>query len=174
MNWQAVSAVAEVVGVVAIVVSLIYLAIQIRQNTKVARAATRQAISDSTENLGSDLLNNREIAEILVRDINGDPLSAVESLRLQARCYRDMQHWENIFYQYNEGLVSADQWAGFRKNLVALLDINAYREYWEHEASHYSKAFQAEMSSVITESSAKAADSTIVSRFQRSTSAKTS
>lgn len=166
MIWEAISAIAEVVGVIAIVVSLIYLAVQIRQNTKVARAATRQAIADSTENLGSDILNNGEIAEIFVRHINGEDLSAVENLRLQARCFRDMQHWENIFYQFNEGLVSPDQWSGFRKNLVALLGINAYREYWEHEASHYSDQFQAEMSSIIDESRTNAADSTIVSRFQ--------
>lgn len=36
MNWEAVSALAEVFGVIAIIVSLIYLAIQIRQNTEQA------------------------------------------------------------------------------------------------------------------------------------------
>jgi hypothetical protein len=34
MNWEAISAVAEIVGVIAVVVSLGYVAIQIRQNTK--------------------------------------------------------------------------------------------------------------------------------------------
>ena len=169
MNWEAISAIAEVVGVIAVVVSLIYLSIQIRQNTKVAGAATRQAIADSTENLASDILNNGEIAEIFVRHINGEDLSAVESLRLEARCFRDMQHWENIYFQFSEGMVSQDQWSGFRKNLVALLGISAYRKYWEHEASHYSDQFQAEMSSIIYESNTNAADSTIVSRFQKST-----
>ena len=169
MNWEAVSAIAEVVGVIAIVVSLIYVSIQIRQNTKVARAATRQAIADSTENLGNDLLNNGEIAEIFVKHINGEELSAVESLRLQARCYRDMQHWENIYYQFDEGLVSPDQWLGFRKNLIALLGIAAYREYWDHEASHYSDNFRAEMTAIIDESNSASAKATIVSRFQKST-----
>ena len=169
MNWEAVSAIAEVVRVIAIVVSLIYVAVQIRQNTKVARAATRQAIADSTESLGSDLLNNREMAEIFVKHINGEDLSAVESLRLQARCYRDMQHWENIFYQFNEGLVSPEQWLGFRKNLAALMGIGAYREYWEHEASHYSDNFQAEMMAIISQFNSGSGDETITSRFQNST-----
>ena len=169
MNWEAISAIAEVVGVMAIVVSLIYVSIQIRQNTKVARAATRQAVADATENLGNDLLNNGDIAEILVKHINGAELSAVESLRLQARCYRDMQHWENIYYQFNEGLVSPDQWLGFRKNLIALLEITAYLEYWDHEASHYSDEFRKEMRAIIEESESGSGRATIASRFQKST-----
>ena len=168
MNWEAISAVAEVVGVIAIVVSLIYVSVQIRQNTKVARAATRQAIADSTESLTSDLISNGEIAEIFLKHINGEELSAVESFRLQARCYRDMQHWENIYYQHNEGLVSRDQWLGFRKNLIALLAIDAYREYWGHEANHYSGQFRAELESIIDESGTDNARASIVSRFRKS------
>ena len=34
MNWEAVSTIAEVIGAVAVVVSLVYLAVQIRQNTR--------------------------------------------------------------------------------------------------------------------------------------------
>ena len=34
MNWEAVGAIAETIGVIAILVSLVYVAIQIRQNTR--------------------------------------------------------------------------------------------------------------------------------------------
>lgn len=166
MNWDAISAIAEVVGVFAIVVSLIYVSVQIKQNTKFSRAATRQAIAESTENLGSDLIGNSEIAEIFVKHLSGKELSAVENLRLQARCYRDMQHWENIHYQFNEGLVSEDQWEGFRKNLASLLAIDAYREYWEHESFHYSDAFQAEISSLLEEPRTEEVSASLTARFR--------
>ena len=165
MNWEATSAVAEVIGVIAVVVSLVYLSVQIRQNTKVAKAATRQAIAESTEKLGDDLINNSDMAEIFVRHMSGGELSPVENLRLQARCYRDMQHWENIHYQFNQGLVSQDQWRGFQKNLVTLLAIDAYREYWEHESTHYSDAFQAEIASILDQSGGGEVSTSILSRF---------
>ena len=38
MNWDAVIAVAEIIGVMAVIASLIYVAMQIRQNTAIARA----------------------------------------------------------------------------------------------------------------------------------------
>jgi hypothetical protein len=39
MNWDSVGAVGEIVGALAVLITLIYLSVQIRQNTKVARSA---------------------------------------------------------------------------------------------------------------------------------------
>jgi hypothetical protein len=86
INWVAVSAIVEIVGVTAVVLSLAYLAVQIRQNSNLARAATRQAIAETTANLATDLIIDSEIADIFVRHINGEALSPVENLRMQARC----------------------------------------------------------------------------------------
>ena len=46
MNWDAVSAIAEIVGVVGVIVSLIYVAKQLKENTNVSRSQSRQSISE--------------------------------------------------------------------------------------------------------------------------------
>ena len=46
MNWDALSAIAESIGVVGVIVSLIYLAIQLKESTNVARSQSRQSISE--------------------------------------------------------------------------------------------------------------------------------
>ena len=46
MNWDAVGAVAELVGALGVLVTLIYLAMQIRQNTESMQAAAREAIAE--------------------------------------------------------------------------------------------------------------------------------
>ena len=44
MNWEATGAIGEVVGAAGVIASLMYLAVQIRQNTKsVRRASARQS-----------------------------------------------------------------------------------------------------------------------------------
>ncbi len=48
MNWDAISAIGEIVGAVAIVITLIYLAVQIQQNTKINSSAIRQSFYDYT------------------------------------------------------------------------------------------------------------------------------
>lgn len=42
MNWEIISAVSELVGAVAVIVSLIYLALQVKQNTRIMRAAAKR------------------------------------------------------------------------------------------------------------------------------------
>jgi hypothetical protein len=44
MNWDAIGAIAETLSAIAVVATLIYLALQIRQNTQVIGSSTRHAI----------------------------------------------------------------------------------------------------------------------------------
>ena len=44
MNWEALSAIGEIVGAGAVLITLIYLAVQMRQNTASVQASIRQAI----------------------------------------------------------------------------------------------------------------------------------
>ncbi len=48
MNWQAIGAIGELVGGIAVIGTLIYLASQIRQNTKMNASAIRQSFYDYT------------------------------------------------------------------------------------------------------------------------------
>jgi hypothetical protein len=166
MSWEAIGAISEIIGAIAVVASLVYLATQVRQSTKVARSATRQAIAESAQRLGQDLIDDTGMAEIFVRHISGEELSAVENIRLQARCYRDMRHWENIHYQMSEGLMSEEQWHGFRKNLQILFGIKAYREYWDHESGLYSESFRKEVEAVIDNPDNAANRARILERFK--------
>ena len=67
LSWDAIGAVGEVVGGVGVIVTLIYLAIQVRQNTK---ASEKQNLRDATEFLHScyrSVIEDQELADISVR-----------------------------------------------------------------------------------------------------------
>ena len=44
MNWEVVSAIAEVLGAAGVIITVIYLAVQIRQNTRFVQGATEQTL----------------------------------------------------------------------------------------------------------------------------------
>jgi len=131
----------EFLGAIAIVVTLVYLAAQIKQSTKVARSSTRQATAESMQGLTKDFLENREMAEIFVRHLRGEDLDAVDRLRMEGRCYRDMHVWEDIYYQLRERLLLSEEWSGFRKNLAALFAVDDFRTCWQAESSLYGEDF---------------------------------
>jgi hypothetical protein len=69
MNWQAISAVSGIIAAVAVVVSLIYLAIQIRDDAKASRAA---AVTDATAGIQAwyqELGSNPQTAKLFLHSI---------------------------------------------------------------------------------------------------------
>ena len=148
MNWQAIGAIGEILGAAGVIATLTYLAVQIRQNTKMARAATRQELAGQMQLLASDLVTVEGIARILQDHLEGKELAPTELLRLQARAYRDFRFCDNAFFQYSQGLLTDDEWRGLRENLKGILLIEAYSDYWSRERSVYSSAFQNEVASI--------------------------
>jgi len=55
MNWEAIGAVGEIIGAMAVVLSLIYLAIQVRQNSNMARAESRLRLVDTFREFSNSL-----------------------------------------------------------------------------------------------------------------------
>ena len=47
VNWEAISAIGQLVGAVAVVISLIYLASEVRRNTRAAQLAAMRSMSDA-------------------------------------------------------------------------------------------------------------------------------
>ena len=151
MNWEAIGAIGEILGAGGVIATLAYLAVQIRQNTKMARAATRQELAGQMQTLASDLVKVEGIADIFQKHIEGEELTPTELVRLQARAYRDFRFWDNALFQYTQGLLTDDEWRGLRENLKALVQLGAYRDYWFRERTLYSTAFQNEVASILDE-----------------------
>ena len=151
MTWEAISNIADIVGAVAVVVSLVYVARQINQNTQASRSSTRQAIADSALVAVSDLIADSGMAQLMTRDMAGEEFTPAESLRLAGRGYMVMRHWENIYYQYRTGMLLEDEWRGFRRNLTALLQLRHMQQYWARESEIYSDAFKEEVARIQAE-----------------------
>jgi len=151
MNWNAVGVVGEIVGAVAVVVSLIYLAKQIRQGTQVARSSMRHGITDSAMIGGRCLAENDDLAELLQRHIDGDDLQPHQYLRLQAFAYMTTRNWENIHFQYLSGMLTHHEWQAFRKNLKTLYQARMWKDYWSREQDIYTDAFRDEINQILGE-----------------------
>ena len=64
MSWEIVSTIAELIGALGVIASLIYLASQIRQSTKVARAETTKDLYLASRAAIMELAANDELAKI--------------------------------------------------------------------------------------------------------------
>jgi hypothetical protein len=151
MNWEAISAIGEIVGATAVVVSLVYVAAQIRENSRTTRSATRQAIADSVRAPAMIWAQNEDFSKVFQRHLDGEDLEAHQYLRLQGYCYVCFRNWENVHYQFRTGMLEDDEWRGFRLNLKALLQIPVFQDAWDREGEVYSQPFRKEVTALLDE-----------------------
>src|SRR5437868_12521968 len=64
INWDAISAISQLVGSLAVVLSVLYLAVQVHQSTRVARLATQDAAATALRDVTKPLMENAELERI--------------------------------------------------------------------------------------------------------------
>ena len=65
MNWEAIGAVGEILGAIAVLVTLIYLATQIKQHTLATRAVTNSAYAEAAREFNMAIANSPELARAM-------------------------------------------------------------------------------------------------------------
>lgn len=75
MNWEAIGTIAEVVGATAVVLSLIYVATQIKLNTAASRAQSINQINSQYGALMSHIAMNGDLAQIYRKATDGEELA---------------------------------------------------------------------------------------------------
>ncbi len=124
MDWVVAASIAEVVGAIAVVVSLIYLSIQIRAGTKATKAAAFQAVVQSEMDFASIVIENAGTWEKIVTDA---PLSEGEETRAAIVLYNlFMLDSERRFHQYNAGYLEAAAWEGRLRSLPLVVKFSIF------------------------------------------------
>ena len=124
MTLTDLGAMGEVVGALAVVASLVYLAAQIRQNTQAMAETRRLALAQTYQIRASALqemlvhaAESERLAPIIIKLTTlGYPkdLASLEALTPEERGrFRQWQiaqqtHWDNMFYQYQQGYLDAE------------------------------------------------------------------
>ena len=132
MNWDAIGAIGEILGAIAVVVTLIYLTAQIRQNTKHLASTSLQALEDRAENRVLLFASNPEFAAMYAR-FQEDPesLSASEFVQLTGWIGAWLTDLEETHRQFKLGTVGSttmDVRVRFFQNLCK---VPLVRGIWE-------------------------------------------
>ena len=134
--WDAVAATGEVVGALAVVISLVYLAVQVRQNTRVMRAAAKHSLTEATQGL---IYKMSEHPDCWVKLVSGQPADSPEedarmSLLVRAMC----RGFESQCYQAEAGLLEGPEWEAMRTAIRDICALPGVRRYWLELRPHMS------------------------------------
>jgi hypothetical protein len=146
VNWDALGAVAELIGAVGVVVSLLYLAKQIKlssaqteRNSQIVRGTAYQQFRQQVNSVVALRVADEEVSEIWhtgLHDLN--VLNPQQRNRFNAMLFMVVGNWESQYYLREGGVI--DERMGADRKLI--LGSLGFKQWWEVRRDNYHPDFR--------------------------------
>ena len=129
MSINTLVAIAELIAAIAVVISLLYLATQVRQANKLARAQTRERMTNQAlDEVYKGFVDEPGILRSLYKS---EPLTEEEWIRLSGWLLAAMRQREYEYFQMKDGNIEKEVWEAYRGLITIHLGSNRTRKWWE-------------------------------------------
>jgi len=136
MNVDFFAQVAQIVAAIGVIVSLIYVGVQIRQATRATKLASIQAVESAIGRTEELVIQDASFADILRRGLtmSGAELLDTERIRLNVFYRHVLRAYQSAHYQYRHGALDDSVWRPLAKGLAALYQADrGLREHFDVE-----------------------------------------
>jgi hypothetical protein len=149
MSITEVGALGDIVASFGVIATLIYLALQMRQNTKALRLGTSHALTGDLRSMFSLLASDQGLAEVLVEAGHKAQLGGPTRVRYFTFTSNLLRIYENAYLLKRENSISEAHWSGMTQLVIDYKSMAAFPAYWEDRKHWLSAEFRAYMESEI-------------------------
>ena len=134
----------EILGIVTIIGSLIFVGIEIRQNSLSIRGATYQSIAEQVTKLYMDVAADERLSELVSQMLPNDndtlrnQLNAADRLSLDFIVLTGLRRIENIYLQQSDGILSDK---AFERIGLEFYQTTYSKETWERYKAGFDSSF---------------------------------
>jgi hypothetical protein len=131
MTLESLGNLGEFVSGLAVVVSLVYLATQVRQHNQAVRSTALAVISASISEFLDHVGRDAELTTLWFDGLSGSrELPEVEGRRFNLLLLSLARRWENAYYQSSAVDLRSDVWAGVQQGLVFIFSSPGAQTWW--------------------------------------------
>src|SRR6266511_389200 len=150
MNWQMLTAIGQLATVFIGVPSIIYFAIQLREQNRERRQSAVNALTVQWGELTKALHENGEFTAIYLRGVQSfHDLDAVSKLRFSAFQNRFFKNFEGMYYSRRERILSSELWDEIERTMSDFLAYDGVRQWWETRRHWHTEAFVGVVEAII-------------------------
>lgn len=142
MNWDAIGAIGEIIGATAVVISLLYLASQIRHQNSEARLAAMHDISAGFRDTLGTIADGVMADVIHSAVVDYESLSPADSLRLIAGIGRVFRLWEEAYFLHEAGRLESRMWKSMLSQFNGYLSVRPFAEVWAIRKQYFDEEFR--------------------------------
>jgi hypothetical protein len=133
----------QVIGAVAVVISLFYVASQIRQNTNAVRSATAQTVHEHFAKWYHLVAADDDLSRIVANGLRDYvSLSEQERVRFIATFMAFLSYSQNAFLKWREGLFASPLWLGWELVIMNLVCAPGGKAFWKDRAYMFGDEFR--------------------------------
>jgi len=138
MSLNDLANIGQIIGAIAVVLSVVYLSVQIRGSTKVAGAQARHAISEFVLRIA------------IFRAEHADRFAKIESGAELTNGDREFQYWSHVqfllhaetyFHHHELGLMPDDHWRGYVRWMERYVRSPGFKPVWDDIGPAFSEHF---------------------------------
>jgi len=143
MDWSAVSAIAGVFAAIFVALSVVYLALQVRAGTRATRSQTYYQTTAALADMAAVIGSNEKVARVVrIGWETPGKLTEDELTQYGYLMVSFLRRYENVFFQYESGLVDASFWVGHRENLLWAFRRPGIQCIWKDRKQSFSVGFR--------------------------------
>ena len=145
MNWEAIGAVGETVGAIAVCVTLVFLTIQLRQANGAQRTVAYQTYLGARTELLKSLLQPDVNSALIEGAFNPAEASEETLQRFHQVLHLSMTYFASAFSLWKEGLISDEEWESNLSMVAEFKGSEGFRLWWPATCNFYNSDFVKEV-----------------------------
>lgn len=143
MDWSAVSAIAGVFAAVFVGITVVYLALQIKASAQATHSQTYHLATSALAEFSGFLGRDKELARIFrIGMADHTALTPDELTQFSYLGISLFRRFENVYFQYQSGMIDEDFWVGHRDNILWYFHRPGMKAWWTERRFSFSKRFQ--------------------------------
>jgi hypothetical protein len=143
VNLEAINALAQLIAAIGVIVSLFYLAAQIRQNTRSMRAVVVDSLAHSlVDLLGPHAQNPESLRAFSAVTENWDAATEEDRARTLPFIFATFKLFENAWFQQRQGTLDRQQWEGWDAYIRIYYHRPGVKTWWSMRRAAFAPGFR--------------------------------
>jgi hypothetical protein len=131
MNWDAIGAIAEAIGAAGVIASLLYLAVQVRANTRASAVEAKLASTRFYTDFFGSFIQSPELNDLFMRGRKDfESLPSDDYYRFSNLAFQAGYIFSGLYFQFRQSTLSEDDWSEYRAMAQYWLRSPGVQQWW--------------------------------------------
>ena len=149
MNLQSLSNLSEIISGIAVVITLIYLALQIRQSTRAVQTENYARALDRLSAMQSTMAQSADLSLLMSRGLSDiSRLSALEKTQFNWIMLEAFGAYEFMFHASETNDIPDEVWQRWSLVIAYMMSFPGIQTWWKINPSPFMKSFTAYVESI--------------------------